>query len=230
MKTIGLIGGMSWESSKVYYQHINQRTNELAGGSHSAKSIMTSVDFAEIEELSFEGNWRRIGQIMTNCARTLEISGADIVLLCTNTIHLVSDTIADSIKIPFLHIADATGEAIVKKNIRKVALLGTNYTMEKDFYRKTLREKYELEVIIPNAKDRAILHDIIYNELVKGIFTNLSKVWLQDQIEKLSEEGAQGIIMGCTELPILLPEKDVSIPTFDTGKIHAFKAVECALE
>lgn len=229
MKAIGLIGGMSWESSKVYYELINRKTNELAGGSHSARSIMTSVDFAQIEELSFAGKWDEVGELMADCARQLEKAGADIILLCTNTIHIVSDSISNNVKIPFLHIADTTGAAIASKGLKKVALLGTNFTMEKDFYKNTLAEKYGLEVIIPSPQDRQVLHDIIYTELVKGKFTEMSKRWCQELIKKLSKEGAEGAILGCTELPILLPEYEMDVPTFDTGKLHAYKAVEWAL-
>lgn len=229
MKAIGLIGGMSWESSKVYYETINRRTKELAGGSHSAKSIMTSVDFAEIEELSFAGKWNEIGDRMALCAQQLERAGAEIILLCTNTIHIVSDSIENNTNVPFLHIADTTGGAIVSKGLKKMALLGTNFTMEKDFYKKTLREKYDLEVIIPSSEDRQVLHDIIYKELVKGKFTETSKKWCIALIKKLALEGAKGVILGCTELPILIPEEELEIPAFDTGKLHAHKAVEWAL-
>lgn len=229
MKTIGLIGGMSWESSKVYYELINKRVNELAGGSHSAKSILVSVDFSQIEQLSEAGKWEEIGRLMADSAKSLENSGADIILLCTNTIHIVSEFITRAVKIPFLHIADATGEAIVSQEVKKIALLGTKFTMEKDFYKKTLVEKYDLEVTIPNAADRKVLHDIIYQELVKGIFSDPSRSWLTELIKVLIEEGVEGAILGCTELPILLQEKELDIPTFDTGKLHAFKAVEWAL-
>lgn len=220
---------MSWESSKVYYELINRKANELAGGSHSARSIMTSVDFAEIEELSFAGKWDEIGDLMTSCAKQLETAGADIILLCTNTIHIVSNSISNNTEIPFLHIADTTGAAIASKDLKKVALLGTNFTMEKDFYKKTLHEKYKLDVVIPSIKDRQVLHEIIYKELVKGKFTEISKRWCKELIKKLVSEGAEGIILGCTELPILIPEDEIEVPTFDTGKLHAYKAVEWAL-
>lgn len=229
MKTIGMIGGMSWESSKVYYEYTNQIVKKRLGGSHSAKSIMTTVDFAEIEKYTFEGNWGKIGDMMAEHALKLEKFGADIILLCTNTIHLVSNRIVESTTIPFLHIADATGQAIKEKGVKKIALLGTKFTMEKDFYSKILEEKYGLEVIIPEEKDRNVIHDIIYKELVRGEFKETSKHISIDIIEKLKDQGAQGVILGCTELPILISESDLSIPSFNTTKIHVEKAIDFAL-
>lgn len=229
-KTIGLIGGMSWESSKMYYEFVNQKVKEQLGGLHSSKNIMITVDFAEIAKLTFQNDWDAIGEIIKGAAQKLEIAGADIILLCTNTIHLVSDYIADNVNVPFLHIADATGMAIKKKNLKKVGLLGTSFTMEKDFYKGYILENYGIEVIIPNEADRKIVHDIIYDELVKGKFTETSKEKCKQIINNLVLDGAEGIILGCTELPILIPESEVDIPAFDTGKIHAYKAVEWAIE
>lgn len=229
MKTIGLIGGMSWESSKVYYEYTNRMIKERLGGSHSAKVIMTSVDFAEIEKLTFEGNWNKIGDIIANESIKLEKAHADMVLLCTNTIHLVSDRITSSVAIPFFHIADATGEVIKKQGLRKVALLGTKFTMEKDFYTKILGDDYGLEVMIPNNDERQLIHDIIYNELVKGIFKEESKNTYLKIIENLEKQGAEGIIAGCTEIPLLISQEDISIPLFDTTKIHSAKAIDFAL-
>lgn len=229
MKTIGLIGGMSWESSKVYYQFLNEMVRERLGGSHSAKILLSSVDFEEIERLSFSGAWDQIGNIMALHAHKLEAAGSDIVLLCTNTIHLVSDAITKAINVPFMHIATATGEAIHAKGLKKVALLGTKFTMEKDFYTKILERDYGLEVLIPNETDRDALQSMIYNELVKGIFTDESKAICLDIIKKMELQGAEGAILGCTELPILVPDREASIQTFDTAKIHAQKAVEFAL-
>lgn len=229
MKTIGLIGGMSWESSKVYYEYLNQLIKARLGGSHSAKCIMTSVDFAEIEKLTFEGDWNEIGNMMADHAQKLEKSGADMVLLCTNTIHLVSDRITDSVDIPFLHIADATGAAIQAEKLKKVALLGTRFTMEKDFYTKKLENEYNLEILVPESDERQVVHDIIYNELVKGEFKESSKKACIQIIENLERQGAEGIILGCTELPILISPSDVSIRTFNTTMIHAQKAVDLAL-
>jgi aspartate racemase len=217
---------MSWESSKLYYEFLNTKAKEVLGGSHSAKCIMVSVDFAEIERLTFKGDWNVIGELMKNAAQQLERAGADIILLCTNTIHLVSHYISENVNIPFMHIATTTGESIKKLDFKKVALLGTKFTMEKDFYTKTLINDFGLEVIIPDTDGRQVVHDIIYNELVKGQFTNTSKQKVVDIIKEMQNQGAQGVILGCTELPILISELDVDIPIFDTGKIHAHKAIE----
>lgn len=229
MKTIGLIGGMSWESSKIYYEYTNAMVKERLGGSHSAKSIMTSVDFSEIEELTFQGNWNKIGDLMANHAVKLEKAGADMTLLCTNTIHLVSDRITQSTAIPFLHIADATGEAVQAKGLKKVGLLGTKFTMEKDFYTKILEKTYGLEVIVPSGQERKTIHSIIFNELVQGNFTKASKQICIQIIKDLIKKGAEGVILGCTELPLLISESDVAIPTFNTTRIHSEKAVDFAL-
>ena len=226
MKTIGLIGGMSWESSKLYYEFLNTKAKEVLGGSHSSKCIMVSVDFAEIERLTFMGNWEAIGELMSEAALQLERAGAEIILLCTNTIHLVSHYISENTTIPFLHIATTTGLAIKKQSLRKVALLGTKFTMEKDFYAKTLQNDFGLEILTPDSEGRQVVHDIIYNELVKGQFTNASKQKIIKIIVELQDQGAEGIILGCTELPILISPSDVEIPTFDTGKIHAHAALE----
>jgi len=229
MKTIGLIGGMSWESSKLYYEFLNTKTKDILGGSHSAKCIMVSVDFAEIERLTFKGDWNSIGEIMKQAAQQLEKAGADIILLCTNTIHLVSHYISENVSIPFMHIATTTGESIKKLDLKKVALLGTKFTMEKDFYTKILEHDFGLEILIPDTDGRQVVHDIIYNELVKGQFTKYSKQKVIEIIKELQSQGAQGVILGCTELPILVSELDVDIPIFDTGKIHAYKAIEWSL-
>ncbi len=229
MKTIGLIGGMSWESSKVYYEYLNRLVQQELGGSHSAKIIMSSVDFSEIEQYSFEGNWNAIGLLMATEAAKLEKAGADMVVLCTNTIHLVSDKIEQAISIPFLHIAEAAGRAIQEEGVQKVALLGTQFTMEKNFYTKILEEKYGLEVLLPKLEDRKSLQDIIYNELVKGKFTEMAKTKCLEIIRELEAEGAQGVILGCTELPILIPDDAVEIPTFDTTLLHSKMALDFAL-
>lgn len=229
MKTIGLIGGVSWESSKIYYEHTNRIIRHRLGGSHSAKSILNTVDFAEIERLTFSGNWDGIGDIIENEALKLEKSGAEIILICSNLIHIVSDRVIGSTSIPFLHIANATGEEIKKKSLRKIALLGTKFTMEKDFYTKILKDEYGLEILIPEKKERELLNDIIYKELVRGIFTEESKQRCIEIIEKLKDEGAEGAILGCTELPLLISESDVTIPTFDTTRIHVEKAIDFAL-
>lgn len=230
MKTIGLIGGMSWESSKLYYEFLNTKAKELLGGSHSARCIMVSVDFAEIERLTFKGDWKAIGELMKDAAQQLESAGAELILLCTNTIHLVSHYISENVSIPFLHIASTTGESIKKSGLEKVALLGTKFTMEKDFYTKTLMNDFGLEILIPHVSERQIVHDIIYNELVKGQFTNTSKQKVVEIIKELQNQGAQGVILGCTELPILISASDIDIPIFDTGKIHAHTAIEWSVK
>lgn len=230
MKTIGLIGGMGWESSKLYYERINKKTNDVLGGSHSAKTIMISVDFAEIEKLTFAHDWNAIGDIVSRCAQQLEKAGADMVVLCTNLIHIVSDQIKKNISIPFLHIADATGEVIRQQKHKKVLLLGTKYTMEKDFYTKTLENCYGLEVVIPNEVDRDNIHRIIYKELLKGVFTEASKQQMIKIINKELLNKVEAVILGCTELTMLVEEGDVTIPTFDTGNIHVNKAVQTAIK
>ncbi len=229
MKTIGLIGGMSWESSKLYYEFLNTKVKDILGDSHSAKCIMVSVDFADIERLTFKGDWKAIGELMKQAAQQLERAGADIILLCTNTIHVVSHYISENVSIPFMHIATTTGESIKKLGVKKIALLGTKFTMEKDFYTKTLINDFGLEILIPDTNDRQVVHDIIYNELVKGQFTNASKQKIIGIIKELQKQGAQGVILGCTELPILISELDITIPTFDTGKIHAYTAIEWSI-
>lgn len=229
MKTIGLIGGMGWQSSKLYYERINKRINERVGGSHSAKIIMVSVDFAEIERLTIANDWKGIGLIMAQSAQQLEKAGADMVLLCTNLIHIASQAIVAAISLPFLHIADTTGNAIQQRDLKKILLLGTKDTMEKDFYTKILQENYGLEIMIPNETDRKQLHHMIYSELLKGVFTEVSKQKVIDLITKAQSQGVEGVILGCTELGILLSDKDSVLPTFDTGDIHAKQAVTMAI-
>ncbi len=229
MKTIGLIGGMSWESSAMYYELINKRVKELLGGFHSAKCILASVDFAEIEALQHKNDWVGLNKLMIKSARQLENAGADLIILCTNTMHLCSEEIIKNTAIPFLHIADATGEKIKSNGLKKVALLGTKFTMEKEFYKDALKS-YEVDVIIPNEEDREIVHQIIYKELVLGILKDDSREELKRVIRELGQEGAEGVILGCTEIPLLIKQNDVSIEVFDTTKIHAERAVEMALK
>ena len=229
MKTIGLIGGMSWESSLVYYELLNTRVKSILGGHHSAKCIMISLDFAEIERLQHMDKWEELNSIMSNAAIRLEKAGADIILLCTNTMHLCSPSIISSTGIPFLHIAEATGEQIHKQNLKKVGLLGTRYTMEMEFYRSVLSVHFNIEVIIPDKQDRQIVHQIIYNELVHGEILDSSRNTYLDIIRKLELKGAEGIILGCTEIPLLVRPTDLDLPLFDTTKIHVEKAVDWAL-
>lgn len=220
---------MSWESSKMYYQYANEYAKHLLGGSHSCKCVMVSVDFAEVEKYTFAGQWDKIGEMMADCTKKLEAAGADIILLCTNTIHLVSDYIEKSTDLPFLHIAEATGQAIKDKELGRVGLIGTKFTMEKDFYTSILSERFGLDVIIPSEEDRQAIHDIIYNELVKGQFTEAAKAKCISIMESLASQEAQGIIMGCTELPILVPDDDVKMATIDTTRVHIHQALDWAI-
>lgn len=230
MKTIGLIGGMSWESSAVYYDLINKKVKEELGGFHSCKSILLTVDFAEIEKLQHQDDWEALDKLMVDSAKNLELAGADIIVLCTNTMHLCGAAIIENISIPFLHIAEATALEIVKQGKKKVALLGTKFTMEKDFYKGFLLNNFGIEVIIPTAEERELVHNIIYNELVHGKFKNDSREIYKQIIQNLEDRGAEGVILGCTEIPLLISQTDVNITTFNTTTIHAEKAVEWALK
>lgn len=229
MKTIGLIGGMSWESSTIYYELLNKQVKNILGGYHSAKSVMVSVDFAEIEKLQKKDDWDALTQQMIASSKQLEKSGADFIILCTNTMHLCSDEIIKNTTIPFLHIADATAGEIKSRGLQKVALLGTKFTMEKDFY-KTVLHKYGIEVIIPELADRDQIHQIIYDELVLGKIEENSREIFKHIIAKLKNDGAEGVILGCTEIPLLIKQRDVDLPIFNTTKIHAEKAVQIALK
>jgi aspartate racemase len=229
MKKIGLIGGMSWESSQVYYQLINEKVRSELGGFHSARCVMESVDFAAVEKLQHENNWHALDEMMSAAAVNLEKAGAEVVLLCTNTMHLCSDAIKNSIQLPFLHIAEATGQQIKKMGIQKALLLGTRFTMEKDFYKTTLTDKYGLEVLIPELEDREIIHQVIYEELVHGIIDETSRASYQSIVKKSEQLGSEGVILGCTEIPLLIKDQDVDIPIFDTTRIHAESAVEFAI-
>lgn len=230
MKTIGLIGGMSWESSAVYYDLINKKVKEILGGFHSCKSIMVTVDFAEIEKLQHENEWGTLDFLMAESAKQLEFAGADIVVLCTNTMHLCSKAIIENISIPFLHIAEATGMEISSLNLKKVGLLGTKFTMEKDFYKEYIQNNFGIEVIIPTLPERDDVHRIIYQELVQGNIKAESREIFKQIIDNLKKEGAEGVILGCTEIPSLISDTDVDIPVFDTTTIHAHKAVEWSLK
>lgn len=229
MKTIGLIGGMSWESTAEYYRIINEAVKEKCGGFHSAKCIIYSVDFEEVEHLQSTGSWAKAGEMLSMAARSLEKAGVDIIIICTNTMHKVFDDIARSIQVTMLHIADATAAEVKGRNIRKIGLLGTKYTMEQDFYKSRLQEA-GIEVVIPEEKDREIVNQIIYQELCLGKILPESKREYQRIIQDLVAKGAQGIILGCTEIGLLIRQNDADVPLFDTTVIHALKAVSYALE
>ncbi len=230
MKTLGLIGGMSWESSAVYYDLINKKVRKELGGHHSCDSILLTVDFAEIVKLQHEGDWKTLDAMMAKAALQLEKAGAEIIVLCTNTMHLCTPAIKEAINVPFLHIAEATALAIKQKGLKKVALLGTKFTMEKEFYKDYIAQNFGIEVIIPNLEERDEVHRIIYNELVQGEIKEESKEIYKNIISILESNGAEGVILGCTEIPLLIKAEDVNIPIFDTTTIHAEMAVEWALK
>ena len=229
MKTIGLIGGMSWESSSEYYRLINQQIRLKLGGLHSAKIIMISLDFAEIEKLQREGKWQEAGNILISAAQKIEKGGADFLLLCTNTMHKLADEVQAKITIPLLHIADVTAQTIQQQKIRHVGLLGTKFTMEQDFYRKRLIDRFGIKVTIPDQDDRQVIHDIIYQELCLGQIQSKSRQQYKNIINKLVANGAAAIILGCTEIMLLIKPSDVSVPLFDTTEIHVKSAVEQAI-
>ena len=230
MKTLGLIGGMSWESSIEYYKLINEKTREILGGHHSCQSIMYTVDFDEIVKLQHEGKWKELDVIMADAAKKLEDAGADLIILCTNTMHLCTKAILEKISVPFLHIAEATGQEIIARKLKKVGLLGTKFTMEKDFYKEVLRNKFDIEIILPNQQEMDRVHAIIYQELVHGQIKEESREEYKMIIRRMEEAGAEGVILGCTEIPLLISPSDVNIPIFDTTTIHATKAVEWLLK
>ena len=229
MKTIGLIGGMSWESTVTYYQIINEVVKKQLGGLHSAKVVLYSVDFQEIEECQSNGDWDKSAEILGGAARKLEQAGADFIVICTNTMHKVAPNIQKEILIPIIHIAEATAEKLIENNIYKVALLGTKYTMTQDFYKDKLIEK-GIEVLIPNDSDVEIVNNIIYDELCLGIISEKSKSEYIRIIDKLKEDGSQGVILGCTEIGLLIGQEDTILPVFDTTQIHATKAAMFAIE
>jgi len=230
VKTIGLIGGMSWESSIEYYRIINETAKSKLGGLHSAKSIMYSVDFAEIEILQHQVKWAEAAQILVDAAKNLENGGADFIVLCTNTMHKVADDIQANVKIPLLHIADATAQLVKDSGIQKIGLLGTRFTMEEEFYKGRLSQKYGLSVDVPNAQEREVVHRVIYDELVVGKIQQHSKEKYINIIEQMVNQGAEGVILGCTEIGLLIHKQDSQVPLFDTTRIHAEAAVEYALK
>ena len=229
MKTIGLIGGMSWESSIEYYRIINEETRKKLGGLHSAKSVKVSVDFAEIEVFQSEGRWNEAAKMLMFAGKNLEDGGADFVVLCTNTMHKVAAEINNHINIPLLHIADATARKIRSNNIKRIGLLGTVFTMEENFYKGRLTQNYGLEVLIPEPDERKTINRIIYDELCLGNIVPSSKEQYLKIIDGLVNMGAEGIILGCTEIGLLVRQQDCTVPLFDTTRIHAEAAVELAL-
>ena len=229
MKKIGLIGGMSWESSIEYYRIINQGVREALGGVHSARSVMVSVDFGEIEKLQAAREWEEATRIMVRCAKDLEGAGADFVLICTNTMHLMAEEVQAAIEIPLLHIADATARAVQSAGLQSLGLLGTRFTMEKEFYRGRLEKAHGLRVIIPEEEGREFVHRVIYEELVQGKIIKESRDGYLRVIESLEKGGAEGIILGCTEIGLLIKGDDLPLPVFDTMEIHALAAVDVAL-
>lgn len=228
MKTIGLIGGMSWESTQTYYQLINQLVRERLGGLHSAKLVLYSVDFAEIEALQHQGDWDATARILERAARSLEAAGADFLVLCTNTMHKVAKSIESAVSVPLLHIADATAQVLLRNGVTRVGLLGTRFTMEQAFYRERL-EQQGLEVLIPDEAQREAVHSIIYQELCQGIIKADSRATYLDVVSSLSARGAQAVILGCTEIGLLIGAQDTSVKLYDTTEIHARQAVEFAL-
>ena len=223
LKTIGLIGGMSWESTATYYKIINETVKEKLGGLHSAKCILYSVDFQEIEECQANGNWEKSGEILGEAANNLEKAGADFIVICTNTMHKVVNQIKEKISIPILHIAEMTAEKILEKGLKNIALLGTKYTMEQDFYKSKLIEK-GINVIIPDKNDIEIINKVIYDELCLGTINSNSKKKFLEIVDKLRNKGAEGIILGCTEIGLLIKNEDTDVPLFDTAIIHAEQA------
>ena len=229
MKTIGLIGGMSWESTVTYYKIVNEVIKEKLGGLHSAKVLLYSVDFQEIEACQAQGEWDKSARILAEAAMNLEKAGADFIVICTNTMHKVAPQIQKKIEIPILHIAEATAQELKEHQVAKVALLGTKYTMKQDFYKEKLIEA-GIEVLIPDDEDVEVVNQVIYDELCLGIISQSSREQYLQIIEKLKAKGAQGVILGCTEIGLLIQQKDTTLPVFDTTQIHATKAALMALK
>lgn len=229
MKTIGLLGGMSWESTELYYRLINEGVKEQLGGLHSAKIAMVSVNFEEIEKLQHAGDWEASGKVLAKAAQQIEAAGADFLLICTNTMHKVAPQIQSAINIPILHLADATAKRITDAGLHTIGLLGTNFTMEQDFYKGRLSNQHNLNVIVPSEADRQIVHDIIYNELCLGEVKESSRTEYLRIIDAMTEQGAQAVIEGCTEIVMLVQQEHTDVPLFDTTTIHAEEAVKLAL-
>ncbi|WP_409236817.1 aspartate/glutamate racemase family protein [Streptomyces sp. PA5.6] len=228
MKTIGLIGGMSWESSAEYYRLLNELVRERLGGLHSARCVLYSVDFAEIERLQVRGEWERAGGVLAAAAKGVEAAGAELVLICTNTMHKVADQVQDAISVPLLHLGDATAEAVRRAGVTRVGLLGTAFTMEQDFYRERLAA-HGLDVLVPDEAGRDVVHRVIYEELCLGVVREESRVAYQEVIRGLVGRGAQGVILGCTEIELLVQQEHSPVPVFPTTRLHAEAAVDVAL-
>ncbi|RXK06035.1 aspartate/glutamate racemase family protein [Halarcobacter bivalviorum] len=229
MKTIGLLGGMSWESTALYYKQINEEVKKQLGGLHSAKVVIYSVDFDEIEKLQHQGKWDETAKILSEAAKNIQNASADFLVICTNTMHKVAPTIQEHIDIPILHIANATGKKLQEEDIKRVGLLGTAFTMQQDFYKDTIQTNFDIEVIVPIEEDIKIVHKIIYEELCLGTIKESSKKEYLRIIDSLSSYGAQGVILGCTEIGMLVSQEDTQIKLFDTTYIHALEAVNKAL-
>ena len=229
MKTIGLIGGMSWESTQSYYQLLNQGVKNKLGGLHSAKIVLVSLDFAEIAVLQQQQDWPQMAEILIKAAKQVEAAGADYLLICTNTMHKLAEQVQAAVAIPLLHIADAVGENLIQHNFKKVALLGTQFTMEQDFYKQRLADKFAIEVLIPDAQGRETVHRVIYDELCKGIISPESKAEYLTIIDNLTQQGAEAIILGCTEIALLVQQSDTSIPLLDSTALHCAMALENSL-
>ncbi|MCG7310532.1 aspartate/glutamate racemase family protein [Brachybacterium sp. ACRRE] len=228
MRTIGMLGGMSWESTAEYYRLANQSVRERLGGTHSARIVLDSVDFAQIEAMQEAGDWGAAGRLLAERARALESAGADLLVLCTNTMHLVADAIEAAVDIPLLHLVDITADAVDRAGIRRVGLLATAFTMEQGFYVDRMRE-HGIEAVVPDAGDRALVHRVIYEELVVGVVSDASRREYRQVIQRLVDRGAQGIILGCTEIELLIGADDAPVPVFPTTRLHAQAAVDAAL-
>jgi aspartate racemase len=229
MKTIGLIGGMSWESTQSYYQLLNQGIKNKLGGLHSAKIVLVSLDFAEIAMLQQQQDWPQMAEILIKAAKQVEAAGADYLLICTNTMHKLAEQVQAAVAIPLLHIADAVGENLIQHNFKKVALLGTQFTMEQDFYKQRLADKFAIDVLIPDAQGRETVHRVIYDELCKGIISPQSKAEYLTIIDNLTQQAAEAIILGCTEIALLVQQADTSIPLLDSTALHCAMALENSL-
>ncbi len=229
MKTIGMIGGMSWESTLSYYKGLNQGIKRELGGLHSAKIVLHSVDFAEIEKLQHEGLWQETANILSSAAKGIEAAGADFFIICTNTMHKVAPEVTEAVSMPLLHIADATAKQLTRDGIRKVGLLGTGFTMEQDFYKSRLTDLYNIDVLIPEKVDREIVHKVIYDELCLGKINESSRNEYIRIVKELSEAGAEAVILGCTEIALLIKQADTATPLYDTTAIHLEEAVQVAI-